>query len=57
MSFTTDIIEELSSLPLGKNCCRKALLFGLFYDGRQEEEQNVVSALFRTEREIGRAHV
>lgn len=50
MSFTTDIIGELSMLPVGKNCCRKALLFGLFYDGARQQEENGVSALFRTER-------
>lgn len=50
MSFTTDIIEELTTLSSGKNCCRKALLYGLFYDGERQREPDGVSALFRTER-------
>lgn len=33
MSYTTTVINELLSLPLGKTCCRKALLCGLLYSG------------------------
>ena len=49
MSFTETIVRELSELPFGKNCCRRALLFGLFYDGVAEKEEKRVSARFRTE--------
>ena len=31
MSFTTDVCEELVSLNIGKNCCKKALICGLFW--------------------------
>ena len=48
MSFTTDVLEELLTLPTGKPCCRKALLFGLFYRGTHMEE-NTVCASFRSE--------
>lgn len=50
MSFTTDIAEELCELPLGKNCCRRALLLGLFYDAKRESGSNELVAVFRTER-------
>lgn len=40
MSFTTNVIDELLTAEVGKTCCRKALLYGLFYgaeigEGRQ----------------------
>ena len=47
MSFTTEVAEELLSLPVGKTCCRKALLYGLFFGGRSRSEGNMVSAVFR----------
>ena len=49
MSFTTDIIEELSVLQQGKNCCRRALLLGLFWDGELNPTEERVTARFRTE--------
>ncbi len=49
MTFTESIVSELSTLPQGKNCCRKALLFGLFFDGTVEEGETRVTARFRTE--------
>lgn len=49
MSFTTDIIHELTALPTEKNCCRKALLCGLFFEGRRIDDANGVLATFRTE--------
>ncbi len=49
MTFTETIIRELSALPQGKNCCRKALLFGLFYDGTADAQTRRVTARFRTE--------
>jgi len=49
MSFTEEIVAELCSLSLGKNCCKRALLFGLFYDGVIEEKSRRVSVRFRTE--------
>ncbi len=49
MSFTDEIVTELSGLPTGKNCCRKALLCGLFFDGVAETGEKKVSARFRSE--------
>ena len=48
MSFTTDIVDELTALPAGKPCCRKALLFGLFYRGVRQDGFAVRTA-FRSE--------
>ena len=31
MSFTTYVIDELLSVPIGKTCCRKAMLCGMLY--------------------------
>ena len=50
MSFTNDIMEELVSLENGKGCCRKALLWGLFYDAVHQTEHGLTVAQFRTER-------
>ena len=49
MSFTTDVAEELLSLPIGKTCCRKALLFGLFFGGKSRADGNIVTAAFKYE--------
>lgn len=49
MSFTEEIVAELCGLPLGKNCCKKALLCGLFYDGVLEQDNKRASVRFRTE--------
>ena len=38
MSFTTEISGELVRLPLKKNCCRKALLFGLLLGATERED-------------------
>lgn len=48
MSFTIDIIDELVELGNEKTCCRKALLFGLFF-GAQRVEKKLVLAEFKTE--------
>lgn len=53
MSFTTDIIDELTSLDYDKTCCRKALLYGLFF-GAERIEKKLVCAEFKTE---GSAHL
>lgn len=50
MSFTTDVIGELMELELHKTCCRKAMLFGLFY-GASLEENKKIRAEFKS-REI-----
>lgn len=49
MSFTDEIVAELCALPLGKNCCRKALLQGLCYDGIHSENERCVTVRFRSE--------
>ena len=49
MSFTSDVAEELLSLPTGKTCCKKALLCGLFYGGKSQAEGNSVTAVFKYE--------
>ena len=48
MSFTVDIIDELVALEYEKTCCRKALLFGLFF-GAERVEKKLVLAEFKTE--------
>ena len=48
MSFTTEIIDELVALEYEKTCCRKALLFGLFF-GAERIEKKLVLAEFKTE--------
>lgn len=42
MSFTWEIREELLRLPVKKNCCRKALLFGLLLSAKREEENETL---------------
>ena len=41
MSFTSDVCEELVTLNIGKNCCKKALLCGLFYNAEAIDEKSV----------------
>ena len=48
MSFTIDIIDELVALEYEKTCCRKALLFGLFFGALRVEKKQVV-AEFKSE--------
>ena len=48
MSFTTDVCEELISLPLTKSCCKKALLEGLFWNAICTDTKGGISAVFRT---------
>ena len=48
MSFTEEVCGELVQLPTGKNCCRKALLCGLFLN-RSRGEEGILSADFRCE--------
>jgi len=48
MSFTLDIIEELTSHEPEKSCCRKAFLFGLFF-GAEKLFKTEVKAEFKTE--------
>ena len=38
MSFSNEIKTELLSLPIKKNCCKKAFLLGLLYNSRQNKE-------------------
>jgi len=49
MSFTTDTAAELLALPIGKTCCRKAFLLGLFFGGKSELDKGTVTAFFRME--------
>lgn len=46
MSFTTDVINELMTADIGKTCCRKAMIFGLFF-GAEISEGRTVRAIFR----------
>ena len=48
MSFTLEMIDELVSLKYEKTCCRKALLFGLFF-GAERIEKKLVLAEFKTD--------
>ena len=48
MSFTKQIIEELVSIEYDKTCCKKALLFGLFF-GAERIEKKLVFAELKTE--------
>ncbi|MBE6550127.1 MAG: DNA-binding protein WhiA [Ruminococcaceae bacterium] len=41
MSFTTDVCEELVTLNTSKNCCKKALLCGLFFNAETVGEKCV----------------
>lgn len=47
MSFTTDVCEELVALNVGKNCCRKALLCGLFCNAEAIDDR-YVKATFKS---------
>jgi len=44
MSFTTDVINEISQIELQKTCCRKAMLLGLLY-GASVEDRRVTARL------------
>ena len=48
MSFATEVIDELMALERSKTCCRKAMLFGLFF-GASLEDGRTVRAEFRNE--------
>ena len=37
MSFTHGVIDELLAAGMAKTCCRKALLYGIFYTAKVEE--------------------
>ena len=50
MSFTLEVIDELLAAESAKTCCRKALLFGLFYSARLTEGKNRIRAEFKNER-------
>lgn len=39
MSFTSEVTEELIAQTPSKTCCRKAMLFGMFYGGVREAEE------------------
>ena len=41
MSFTLDIIEELTSREPEKSCCKKAFLFGLFFSSEKLSKNEV----------------
>ena len=47
MSFTTDVSNELLMAPISKTCCRKAMLYGMFFCAKRLEG-NFVSAEFKT---------
>lgn len=47
MSFTTDVCEELVTLNVSKNCCKKALLCGLFWNAEAIDEK-YVKATFKS---------
>lgn len=47
MSFTSDVCEELVTLNIGKNCCKKALLCGLFYNAEAIGEDSI-KAVFKS---------
>lgn len=49
MSFTLEVTAELLSAGETKTCCKKALLYGLFFGARRGEGENTVWAEFRTE--------
>ena len=46
MSFTSYVTDELLALPIGKTCCRKALLCGMLYCS--VESEGVYRAVFRS---------
>lgn len=49
MSFSHEVIDELLNVETAKTCCRKAMLFGLFYGARiLEDSKNTVVSEFRT---------
>ncbi len=47
MSFSEKLIAELMDAELQKTCCRKSMLFGLFF-GAQPENENIIRADFRS---------
>ncbi len=47
MSFSEKLISELMDAELQKTCCRKSMLFGLFF-GAQPESENRIRADFRS---------
>lgn len=47
MSFSEKLIAELMDSELQKTCCRKSMLFGLFF-GAQPEDENRIRADFRS---------
>ena len=49
MSFTNEIGAELLSLPLKKNCCRKALLFGLMMGATAGEDGEIHTHFYSEE--------
>lgn len=51
MSFTHEVIDELLVAKTAKTCCRKALVYGLFFGARLEESvKNRIFLELRTEK-------
>jgi DNA-binding protein WhiA len=51
MSFTHEVIDELIAAGTAKTCCRKALLYGLFFTARPDESvKNRIFLELRTKR-------
>ena len=49
MSFTTEISEEIRSLPLKKNCCRRAAALGLLIGAVKNADGRYTSAFYEKE--------
>lgn len=50
MSFTIEVINELLTADCSKTCCRKAMLFGLFFAAKPDTEKKYgICAEFKTQ--------
>ena len=61
MSFSNEVKKELLSIPIKKNCCKKALLCGLLYNAKTDKtgegsiELNTLDAAERAFELLGKA--
>ena len=57
MSFSSEVIDELMGLELAKTCCRKAMLFGLFFGAASEGAKTVSTEFKKPEIAEGAAEI
>ncbi len=45
MSYTYDVLEELSTVVLPKTCCRRAMILGLLFGAQRQDDGSIFASL------------